>query len=384
MKFVVAALISMFLVGCAAPLPLPPSADLLRDELFVPPSTPVDAGQAMAVSPEMRRYLDERIVGVSHFGDHKRRLVEMLYNRDELRLEYDAVQTRTASQAFAARAGNCLSLVMMTGALARELGVNVRYQLVLGNELWDRSTGLYISVGHVNLTLADRPPQFLGAFMRNELPLTIDFLPPRDGHAPRTRAIEEHTVVAMFLNNRAVESLVAGRTDDAYWWVREALRIDPQLVDAYITLGVVYRNRGLTESAEQVLRRASVREPDNTKILANRVLVLRDMGRDAEATALAQTLARLESVPPFRYFYDGMAALRAGRPEAARDLFSKEVARAPYHAEFHFWLAVSYAELNDPGHAAKYLARAMEVSTTRRDHDLYASKLARLKALHVQ
>ncbi len=375
MKSVVVTLISMLLFGCTTLPPMPPAGDLFRDEHFAPPSVQVDAAQALAVSPEMRRYIDERIVGVSRFGDHKRRLIEMLYNRDDLKLEYDASVTRTAAQAFAARSGNCLALVMMTGAFARELGIDVRYQRVLGSELWDRTEGLYISVGHVNLTLADRPPQFLGAFMRNELPLTIDFLPPRDGREPRTRVIEEHTIVAMFLNNRAVESLVDKRIDDAYWWVREALRVDPELSDAYITLGVVYRDRKLPALADEALRRVAAREPDNTKVLANRVLTLRDMGRDAEAATLVQALARLEPIPPFRYFHEGMDALRAGR-------FG--LARAPQHHEFHFWLAVSYAELDDPDSAAKSLARAMEVSTTRRDHELYAGKLARLKALRVQ
>ena len=79
-----------------------------------------------------------------------------------------------------------------------------------------------------------------------------------------------------------------------------------------------------------------------------------------------------------------MAALREHRLEDARRLFAREVERTPDYHEFQFWLAVTYAELNDPKHAAEHLARAMEASTTRRDHDLYAAKLDRLKALGPQ
>ena len=125
----------------------------------------------------------------------------------------------------------------------------------------------------------------------------------------------------------------------------------------------------------------AVREPDNVDAMSNRVLALRDLGRTAEAEALAQRLAALDPNPPFRYFHEGMAALREGRTEAARRLFAKEVARAPYHHEFEYWLAVSYMELNDAHRATEHLTRAMEVSTTRKDHDLYAAKLDRLKAL---
>jgi tetratricopeptide (TPR) repeat protein len=118
--------------------------------------------------------------------------------------------------------------------------------------------------------------------------------------------------------------------------------------------------------------------------MSNRVLVLRDLGRHAEAAALAQQLERLEQHPPFSYFRQGMAAMQEHRFEAARGLFAKEVARAPYHHEFQFWLAVAYLELHDAAHATEHLTRAMEVSTTRKDHELYAAKLNRLKLLAPQ
>ena len=60
------------------------------------------------------------------------------------------------------------------------------------------------------------------------------------------------------------------------------------------------------------------------------------------------------------------------------------MARAPYHHEFEYWLAVTYVELNDVERATIHLRRAKEVSTTRKDHDLYAGKLERLKALTTQ
>jgi hypothetical protein len=41
-------------------------------------------------------------------------------------IEYDSTVTRTAAQTYAARAGNCLSLVIMTAAFAEELGLRVR------------------------------------------------------------------------------------------------------------------------------------------------------------------------------------------------------------------------------------------------------------------
>lgn len=383
MKAVLATLVALLITGCAAPPPMPPSADLFHDALFAPATVVIEPDQAMALSGPMRAFVEDRLRHVRFGVDRRRWLMEALYRREDLRLEYDASMTRTAAQAFESRSGNCLALVMMTGAFAKAMGLSVRYQLVLGEDSFDRTDDLAISIGHVNLTLDDGALR-IGKVTSDLDPWTIDFLPAREAGRLRTRAIEEHTVIAMFLNNRAVESLVQGQPDDAYWWAREAIRRDPELLSAYVTLGVIYRSRHQPALAEAALARVNQREPDNTQALANRVLALRDMGREAEAGALQQRLDRLDPNPRFRDFRLGMTALHERRFDDARRLFEREVDRAPGYHEFQFWLAVAYAQLNDPKRAAEHLALAMAASTTRKDHDLYAGKLERLKALQAR
>ena len=379
MKALTALLISALMAGCASAPPMPAAADLFHDALFAAPSVPIRPADALAVSPAMRSYLTARFVNRGRPSERRKQLIDALY-RGDLKLEYDAVMTRTASQAFDARSGNCMALVMMTAAFAKELGLTVRYQAVVGEEAWNRADDLYISIGHVNLLLEERP-EAIGFVASTTRPMIVDFLPPRDARMLVTRQIEENTVIAMYLNNRAVESLTQGQVGDAYWWAREAIRTDPELLAAYVTLGVVYRTRHRPELSDAVLRRVAEHDPDNMYAMSNRILALRDLGRLAEAEALAQRLAQLDPNPPFSYFRQGMAALQDGRYEAARRLFAKEVARAPYHHEFEYWLAVTYLQLNDAERATVHLTRAMEVSTTRKDHDLYAAKLDRLKAL---
>jgi tetratricopeptide (TPR) repeat protein len=381
MKTLAALLIAVFLASCASTAPMPPAAPLLHDEAFTAPVTPVDPAAALALSPAMREYLRSKRVSQAFAGDRRRQLIDALYHGD-LKLEYDAAITRTAAEAFDARSGNCLALVLMTSAFAKELGLTVHYQAVNGEDIWDRNGELYIGIGHVNLVLEDNKPRLGIAFTQR--PLIVDFLPARDAIALDTREIDEPTVVAMYLNNRAVESLAQGRLDDAYWWAREAITVAPKLLSSYVTLGVIYRKRQRPEWSEAVLRRVGEREPDNLSAMSNLVLALRDLGRNAEAEQLGERLARLDPHPPFSYFKQGQVALREGRFEAARRLFSKEIERAPYHHEFEYWLAVTYMEMNDAERATLHLKRAMDVSTTRKDHDLYAGKLDRLKALRQQ
>ena len=46
-----------------------------------------------------------------------------------------------------------MSLVIMTAAFAKELGLRVNYQNVIIDDSWSRHGGLYLLSGHVNLVL---------------------------------------------------------------------------------------------------------------------------------------------------------------------------------------------------------------------------------------
>ena len=108
--------------------------------------------------------------------------IDALYTQGELRLEYDARSTRTAAEAFDARMGNCLSLVIMTAAFAQEMGLIVRYQDGLGVPAIERDGEFTFVVGHVNLALsaglsAARPG------LAEQSWLIVDFLPGADSLA---------------------------------------------------------------------------------------------------------------------------------------------------------------------------------------------------------
>lgn len=372
--------LSALLAACSSAPVAPPAAPeprLFHDALFAPPSQPIRAADVFALDDDMRRYLHEQLRPRMRDG-RQRTLIESLHQHGALRLEYDAATTRNAREAFAARTGNCLSLVLMTAAFAKELGLAVTYQSAIVDETWSRSGNLYFVSGHVNIVLGRRPAQ-RSAYDAEQY-LTVDFLPPEELRGLRTRPIEEHTVLAMYMNNRAAEALVAGQVDDAYWWAREALHQSSEFLPTYNTLGVVYLHRRALAAAEQAFDHVLRREPGNRQALANLASALHQQGRHDESAAVKRRLAALEPEPPFHYFNLGMAALRSGDYPAARSYFAKEVDRAAYNHEFHFWLAVASLQLGEVNEARRQLKLALDNSTTRSDRDLYSAKLDRLKA----
>jgi Tfp pilus assembly protein PilF len=385
------ALLSLWLAACAAPPVVPvaqPDRRFFNDHLFAAPNERVSASDVFALSEEMRRYLRSEIAEQARVKGHRQALVDALFSKGELKLEYDAERTRNAAEAFAAREGNCLSLVIMTAALAKELGLPIEYGKAIFDDTWARTGDMDLLIGHINLTLGGgsgdphNPGPRVAGSSRNAGATTIDFLPPSEAQSLRTRPIREGVVVGMYMNNRAVEALAAGRIDDAYWWAREALVQSPELILAYNTLGAIYVRHGQLHEAERAFDHVLSVEPLNALALSNQIPVLTALGRVDEAQRLAERRNRLEAEPPFANLHRGIAALQSGDVRTARDEFAREVARDPHYHESLFWLGIAYMRTGEVEMARKYLALAMENSTTRRDREIYGAKLDRMNRVH--
>ncbi|WP_416462883.1 tetratricopeptide repeat protein [Rubrivivax gelatinosus] len=365
------------LCGCAtAPDTASSEPPLLLDGAFAAPARMPDAGAVFAADEAMRRDLD--LASLRRSDDPRRTLVERLYRRQSLALDYEGA-TRTAAETFAARAGNCLSLVAMTAAFAREAGLPVRFRAVAVDESWSRSGDLLALSGHVNVSLG-WPVGHTHVLRNNETSLVVDFIPGEQIDGLRWRAISESTVLAMFMNNRAAEALADGRLDNAYWHAREALRQDPHFSAGHNTLAIVYRRRGLADAAEAVWRSLLEREPANRSALANLALMLDQEGRTGQARELSARLRSLETAPPFHWFDAGLEALRTGDLRRARELFAREVDRDAGYHEFHYWLARTELLLGRRTQALRHLELARQTGPTPQVQSLYAAKLEHLRA----
>jgi Tfp pilus assembly protein PilF len=378
------ALIAVLALGCAGlggcahdPGAPPPRTDVFVDAAFQPARMRIDPEEAMRLSPAMQRFADTVIAAEIRAKGARDGLIDALYTKGRLQLDYDSEITRTAAEAFDARRGNCLSLVLMTAAFARHFQMPVRFNSVYLEESWTRANGIFFVAGHVNISLGRS--QALGprvtVYGDPDL-LTIDFLPPDQIRRNRSRAVDESTILAMFMNNRAAEALSAGQVDDAYWWARAAIMTDSRWLAAYNTLAVLYRRKGLHGQAEATLRLVLDLEPLNVQAISNMVLILTDQDRRKEAEVYSSQLAQIQPVPPYKFFDEGVAAMKAGEYAAARQFFRKEVARAAYVPEFHFWLALANYGLGDMGAAQGEIAKALENSATTHDRQMYGAKLA--------
>src|SRR6266850_5016078 len=187
----VLAVSSLALLGGCASAPVEQRTDyLFQDKLFGAPSERISADDVLAVSSEMRHYVRYEIADQLATKGRQKGLFDALYDKNQLKLDYDAAMTRNAAQAFAARSGNCLSLVIMTAALAKEVGLQVSFQRVFTEDSWSRSGDLYFASGHINVSLGRRVADPRVLFAERNV-LTIDFYPPRPNAIQHSWTVKE-------------------------------------------------------------------------------------------------------------------------------------------------------------------------------------------------
>jgi Flp pilus assembly protein TadD len=377
MKSTACLLFCLMLTGCAVSPPAIQEAEqvsLFNDALFAPPSQPPNADDIFTVSDDMQRFIDSDIARRIYTEGKVMAIVDSLYEKGKRKFNYDAAVTNNAAGVFASHSGNCLSYTIMTAAFAKKIGVPVQFHVVTFGEVWDRSNNLDFRIGHVNLTLGT--PKSVSSGDTAQL---VDFTGWTDAHDQLLDDVGEDVIVAMFLNNRAAEALAQGKLDDAYWWAREAAKRTPSFLASYNTLGVIYMHHNNMVQANRVFERVLEREPENLLAMSNQVIALKALGRLGEAQALSARLTEIQPFPPFYYFNLGVRAMEQHDYKTAKIEFTKEVNRASYNHQFHFWLALADYNLGDMDETQKQLVFAMENSPNDAQHDLYAAKLAYMK-----
>lgn len=376
-----ALVLSILLGACASPPPLSKARaqTLFDDALFSAPSDSIKADEVFSLSAAMRQFITVDIANQLRSKGPQQALFDALYSEGKLRIEYDASETKNAAQAFAARTGNCMSLVLMTAAFAKEIGLEVQFQNVRLKPSWSRNGTLLFNAGHVNVILLEKhtPKSFFSGVRRQ---MTVDFLPPEDMRHLATEIISENTTIAMYMNNRAAESLAQNQLDNAYWWARSAIVQDPLLVHSYNTLGAIYRAHGDLQLAQNTFKFALEQDPKDSSVMLNLSYTLRALGRIEEAEILAKRAEKERPYQAYHLFALGQQAMKEENFLAAKEFFNKEVRNAPENPEFHFWLATALIQLRDLSSAEQAMTQAIKYSISPNDTKMYRLKLDEIKA----
>lgn len=383
-------IVSTVLTGCQplsreailrdAPLHLLEQRAFLGDDDFehIPSINP------LTINKQMRDFVIPEIVEVKsrRFRVHSlmNKLAEYGYYSDY----YEAGLTLTANQAFALKRGNCLSYTHMFIALAREAGLDARYELVNAPPLYSVDEGVLEHQVHIRTRvmwpLANRKTDTDGLGLTTsgvsltlatprvnlERYISVDFnernIQEFDG-----RIVSDDFARALHLANNAVEYWKLRDESKAFTHIVEAIRLAPRYADHWVNLATFYSRRGLTDEALLINRYALSLNPRHVIALAGVVL-------HAERGELSRAKSRLQRLRNNNPHY--LFAL-AQRAKANRDLLGalrfidRSITLEKRSHEFHAFKADVLILLKRYPEAQQTINRAIAHSENERERQEY-------------
>ncbi len=173
--------------------------------------------------------------------------------------------------------------------------------------------------------------------------------------------------------NEARESGLEGKIDQAISTIKEIIRAEPEITEAYFTLGNFYFQQQKYEESLDYFVKAYEKKPDAAFIVTNIANCYIAMGRIKEAEKAL--LDSLDSVVPDSLFYlylGGIKKLLKKYPEAITYL-QKCLQLNPYSASGYSELGAIYVIQDELEEAEKYLLKAAAINPACRNlHYNYA------------
>src|SRR5262245_42158979 len=295
-------LAALILVGaCTAQGPTRPSLtdrELLAGAPFganVDPAPPSAAAQASGLGDDMRAFVAASIGSAVDPGVKLRRLFDAMKRDGLFALVYSGVETRSAQETFRERRGNCLSFTMMFVALAREAGLDVKYQVVDVPPTWSAETEVIVVRSHVNAVVKTGFDSFA----------VIDFnVFDAKGNYSR-RDVADDYVLGLFYSNVGAEALIDRDYELGFGQLRESAKAAPRAVAAWVNLGVLYSRSGSSGYAAASYLRAPAIEPGNRSALNNLPRLYTARGDVALAELYTQRVRRYQDTNP--YYHSSLA-----------------------------------------------------------------------------
>jgi tetratricopeptide (TPR) repeat protein len=377
-----------FLAGCAS-LPSGP-ARITADEILAGSvlgltedrSALIDSHEVLALSEQMRAYVDEHVSAGAEKTVRLQQLTRAVVDNDRFRLDYDET-TRTAAATFQERRGNCLSFSSMFVAMARHAGLDAHFQEVDTPPDWSLRDDTLVLNLHVNVLVdkgrSQRKEKRTGSLVRRSVGRDVrivDFNIADFRTSYDRRLIPDERLLAHFYNNVAVERMQEGDAAAALGYFRQAIENDPTFSPAWTNLGILYMRNGHPAYAEAAHLRALNEDPSDLVAMSNLASLFDQQGLRARAAAYRARVVDHRNRNPYYRFHLAREAFRTEDYDAAIGHLEEAIRMKENDDRFYFLLSASSLEIDDLEAAQRWLARAEAVAATDALKRRYASKMA--------
>jgi Flp pilus assembly protein TadD len=306
-------------------------------------------------------------------------LVAAIFDRSELNLLYQGDANTNANDTFNFQAANCLSLSIMTYALASEAGFNAYFQEIMVPEYWTRQAGFSLLNGHINIKIS--APKQANVFVLDNRSYQVDFDPQPLKYRLSKKVVSKQNVLSMFYNNKGADAFLQKDYVTAYAYFREALMVNPNFDSAWVNLGILYRLSGYFSHAEKVYQYALIVKPDSLTALENLAYLYTFTGRNKEAEKILAKVEAQRNNNPYYHVNLGEQKMEQKRWVQALSHFRRALALDKGKHEVYFGLARAYYKMGELQQSKRYLKQAKNNASNKHDEEEYQSKLEFLSSL---
>lgn len=332
------------------------------------PTTPIEPGEFLALSDEMRQFLKENVNPGATDVFKLQQLTDAVMGRKSFGLQYDEV-TRTASETFHHQRGNCLSFAAMFAVLARGAEIGAHFQEVDIPPDWSIREDVYVLNRHINVRIN------LGAAGIH----IVDFNIADFKSTYRTEEISDRRAVAHFYNNIGVEKMNAGNIPDAVAFFRLAIEhTDGDFSPAWTNLGSVYRDAGHLEYAEAAFLEALHADKRDEVAMSNLVSLYGQMGDDEKSQSYRKRVREHRMRNPYYRYRLASDAFMERDYDTAIEHLKEATRRERKEDEFYFLLGLCHLMKGEEKEARKWMAKAEAVAADETKKDRYSTKIEML------
>lgn len=348
-------LVLLTLAACASQPPLARAPayspeQLLQGGQFGLQPEPIAEVDLLAVNDDMRAFVREH---VPDRGVNDRRKVELLLRAildGGLNLSYNNFRTYTAEEAFYSREGNCMSFTNLFVALAREAGVNAKFQEVEVPPTWAAQGDTWLLNLHINAVIDLPGYEQVVDFNLNDYSRNL-----------HRRELSDREALARYHNNMGVHWLSEGDNERAFMQFKRAIQLRPGTGYFYTNLGTLFRRLGRQTAAESAYLIAI--QIDDEPVASSNLARLYDARGDSElARYYRERVELFRTRNPYYLFHLAEEAYARAEYEEAEDLLLGALRQNPRDHEIYRLLGLTHLQLGDNWLAEKRFRQAAELA----------------------
>ncbi|MGJ8668709.1 MAG: tetratricopeptide repeat protein [Oceanococcus sp.] len=291
--------------------------------------------EILAVDTDMRDFLQRHVNLKSSDEARLRELLKGMLDEGYLALDYQFDSTYTASQTFALKRGNCLSFTNLFVALAREVDLDVKFQLVDIPPRWHSNESWVVFDKHINTVLPRL--RVNGIYTRDYV---VDFnIADYLGNYDQT-VVNDTQAIALMYNNLGVDKMRKNRPREAMALFHKAYNLSEKLPGLWINIGVLHARTGKLDKAEVALQQALKLEKSNPAALSNLASLYEARGELGKMQLVEEWMRFYRDKNPYYYFQLAQRAYVEERHRDALALADQAIRIKRDEHQFHYLRAL--------------------------------------------